>query len=99
MLEEVKKALRITGNDFDTEVTLLINSCLENLASLGIVVDKAQTTGVPTSYQVQLAVIAYCKWLFGDNESADRWRQIYDRCVGEMQMMTGLTVWDSSAEA
>ena len=96
MLQEVKNALRIVSNDFNSEVQLLIDACLENLEHLGIVVDKDATTGVPTSAQIRLAVIAYCKWQFGNNEDKEQWRQIYDRKVAEMQMMTGLTVWDST---
>lgn len=96
MLEEVKKALRIVYSDFDTEIQLCIDACLENLQHLGIVVDMG-SDGAPVSAQIRLAVIAYCKWRFGNNEDKDQWRQIYDRQVGEMQMMSGLTNWNTGA--
>ena len=48
---------------------------------------------MPVSAQVKLAVIAWCKWQFGNNEDKDQWREIYDRNLAEMKMMTGLTDW------
>lgn len=93
MLEQVKNALRITSEDFDAEICLLIVACLESLKALGVVVALDETTGIPTSAQIRLAVIAYCKWQFGNNEDKDQWREIYDRKLAEMKMMTGLTDW------
>ena len=93
MLQQVKKALRIVSDDFDDEIQLLINACLENLQKLGVKVALDEETGVPVSAQVKLAVIAYCKWQFGNNEDKDQWREIYDRSLAEMKMMTGLTNW------
>lgn len=91
MLEIVKKALRIVSNDFDDEIQLLINACLENLEKLGVIVETS--SGTLTSAQVKTAVVAYCKWQFGQNDDADKWREIYDRMLGEMKSMTGLTDW------
>ena len=93
MLQQVKKALRIVSDDFDDEIQLLINACLENLQNLGVKVTTDEETGVPVSAQVKLAVIAWCKWQFGNNEDKDQWREIYDRNLAEMKMMTGLTDW------
>ncbi|MCR4712296.1 MAG: head-tail connector protein [Clostridia bacterium] len=95
MLEQVKKALRIMSDDFDDEITLLIDACIENLQKLGVNV-AVDTEGVPESAQIRLAVIAYCKWQFGNNEDKDQWREIYDRKLAEMKMMTGLTTWEST---
>ena len=93
MLQQVKKALRIVSDDFDDEIQLLINACLENLQKLGVKVTLDEETGVPVSAQVKLAVIAWCKWQFGNNEDKDQWQEIYDRSLAEMKMMTGLTDW------
>ena len=95
MLEQVKNALRIMSDDFDDEITLLIAACIENLQKLGVYVE-VDTEGVPESAQIRLAVIAYCKWQFGNNEDKDQWREIYDRKLAEMKMMTGLTTWGST---
>jgi len=92
MLQQVKKALRIVSEDFDDEIQLLIDGCLENLDKLGVSIE-IDDQGAPVSAQIRLAVIAYCKWQFGNNEDKDQWREIYDRKLAEMQMMTGLTDW------
>ena len=79
MLQQVKKALRIVSDDFDDEIQLLINACLENLQKLGVKVTLDEETGVPVSAQVKLAVIACGKWQFGNNEDKDQCRESYDR--------------------
>ena len=91
MLDIVKKALRITTDAFDDEIQLLIDACLEEMAGLGVVVITDE--GLPASVQVQSAIIAYCKWLFGNNEDADRWRDIYHTKLGQLKSMTGYTDW------
>jgi len=89
MLAAVKLALRITTEAFDTEITSLINDCLAELAALGVVVPESPED----NDQIKSTVIAYCKWLFGSNEDADRWRDIYDRKLAQFKTMTGFTVW------
>lgn len=97
MLQKVRKALRIASTEFDDEIQLLIDACLENLDKLGVSVEL-DDSGAPVSAQVRLAVIAFCKWQFGNNEDKDQWREIYDRQLAEMKMMTGLTVWETVEE-
>lgn len=96
MLEIVKLALRITTTAFDSEITRLINECIEELQGLGVIVNTDEATGDPTSEQVQGAIVAYCKWQFGQNEEADRWREIYDRKLAQLKTMTGFTTtWEA----
>ena len=97
MLQKVRKALRIASTEFDDEIQLLIDACLENLDKLGVSVEL-DDSGAPVSAQVRLAVIAFCKWQFGNNEDKDQWREIYDRQLAEMKMMTGLTVLETVEE-
>ena len=92
MLEIVKKALRIMSDDFDDEIQLLIDACLENLRGLGVIVNT-EADGTVTSAQIRLAVVSYCKWQFGENDEQERWRQIYDRMLAELKMMSGFTDW------
>lgn len=94
MLNTVKLALRIASSSFDTEIQLLIDDCLLELAGLGIT-NISSTEGGTTTYdkQAQTAVIAYCKWKFGNNEDAERWADIYHEKVAQLQMMTGHTDW------
>ena len=95
MLDIVKLALRITTTAFDTEIQRLINECLEEMQGLGVVIDLDAETGAPTSDQVQGAVVAYCKWQFGSNDEADRWREIFDRKLAQLKTMTGFTTWEA----
>lgn len=93
MLEIIKLALRITTNAFDTELETLIAACLEELSGLGVVV-QTETDGTPSSLQVQTAIVAYCKWQFGNNEDAERWEGVYHTKLAQLQGMTGYTNWD-----
>lgn len=89
MLEIVKKALRIVTTDFDDEIQLLIDACVENMRALGVLVETG-SDGSIESAQVRLAIVSYCKWQFGENDSQDKWRTIYDRMLAEMKMMAAL---------
>lgn len=80
MLEKVKLALRISSTAFDSEIQQLIDDCLTELEGLGIHKVDAQ---------VQTAVIAYCKWLFGNHPEAERWAGIYRDKVAKLMSMTG----------
>lgn len=46
--------------------------------------------------QIQMAVIAYCKWLFGNNPDKDQWREIYHTMLAQLKTMTGFTQWRPS---
>ena len=89
-LEMVRSALRITTTDFDTEIRLLINACVDEMQRLGIKIQGGSGTSQP---QIQVAIVAYCKWKFGNNEDKDQWCEIYDRSVAQLKMMTGFTNW------
>lgn len=94
MLDIVKLALRITTTAFDDEITRLINECIEEMTGLGVKVDQEE--GVPTSDQVQGAIIAYCKWQFGQNDDSEKWREIFDRKLAQLKTMTGFTTtWEA----
>lgn len=93
MLDIVKLALRIVTTDFDDEISALIAACLEEMAGLGVMV-TTESDGQPSSMQVQSAVIAYCKWQFGENDQADRWEAIYHEKLAQLKTMTGFTVWE-----
>lgn len=94
MLDIVKLALRITTTAFDDEITRLINECIEEMTGLGVKVD--QEGNIPTSDQVQGAIIAYCKWQFGQNDDSEKWREIFDRKLAQLKTMTGYTTtWEA----
>lgn len=93
MLNAIKLALRISTNAFDSEIQTLIDAAIAEMAGLGV----TASTSTTTDPQIISAVIAYCKWQFGNNEDADRWRDIYHIKLGQLKTMTGYTDWDVEA--
>lgn len=75
MLEEVKLALRISGNDFDNELIPLIEAAKSDLVLSGI----ASTCIKDTDYLIKRAVVNYCKAEFGyDNPDSEKFRNSYE---------------------
>ena len=90
MLEKVKLALRITTDDFDTELTDMINACLADLGIAGV------TETDTTNALLIRAICTYCKYHFGDIngvEMLERLKSSYDEQKAQMQMATGYTNW------
>lgn len=71
-LKEVKKALRVTNNFFDDEVTGLIESAKLDLLIAGVNVISEDDA------LIKRAIITYCKAHFGyDNKEAERFNDSY----------------------
>lgn len=90
ILSKVKVALRIVTDDFDAEITDLINACLLDLGIAGI------TENDTTNALIIRAIITYCRANFGDAngvEEYDRLKASYDEQKAQMQMATGYTDW------
>ena len=90
MLDIVKLALRISTNAFDGEISDLISAAILEMNHLGVTAATEDTEDP----QIVSAVIAYCKWLFGANEDADRWRDVYHIKLGQLKAMSGYTTWE-----
>lgn len=89
ILDKVKLALRITTDDFNGEITDLINACLLDLGIAGI--DTAAQDEV-----IIQAIKTYCKLHFGDLSSAEQAAQLkasYDEQKAQLSMATGYTDW------
>lgn len=93
MLTIVKTALRIAGDAFDAELEDLIAACIEEMSGLNVIVDT-DAEGVPTSSQVRTAIIAYCKWQFGDNDNKAEFEAIYHTKLAQLKTMTNYTDWE-----
>lgn len=87
MLEEVKKSLRITDNDFNDEVTLLIEAAKEDLISSGVASSYFVIEDEETEEEIEkidnkllkLAIILYCKAFFGfDNPDSEKYNNAYE---------------------
>lgn len=74
MLEDVRDALRVSGNDLDGEIQDLIDAAKADLSLSGVHPSKI----IDTDPLIKRAVIVYCKAHFGwDNPEADRFAQSY----------------------
>ena len=88
-LAKIKKALRITTNTFDDELTDLMAAALADLNIAGV----NGTGAVITDALVRTAVITYCKLNFGEPDEYDRLKASYDEQKSQLSMASGYTVW------
>ena len=84
MLEKVKLALRVTTNEFDTELTDLINAAVADLGIVGVT--AASTT---TDALLIRAITTYCKANFGEPDEYDRLKASYDEQKAQLISCTG----------
>ena len=89
-LDDVKMALRIKTNAYDTELAGLINAAKLDLGVAGVVV-PSELDAI-----VQQAVITYCKMSFGLPEDADRLKRSYDEQKAQLSNASGYTSWEVS---
>ena len=90
ILDKVKLALRIVTDDFDEEITDLINACLLDLGIAGVTEDDT------TNALIIRAICTYCKYHFGDAkgvEELERLKASYDEQKAQMSMASGYTDW------
>ena len=75
MLNDVKSALRVDGDDLDTEIQDLIDAAKADLQLSGVHKDKI----VDTDPLIKRAIIVYCKAHFGyeDPKLTERFQQSY----------------------
>lgn len=73
ILDDIKNELRVSGTDFDTEITALIATAKADLTQSGV------RKVVDTDALTKMAIVLYCKANFGwDNPEADRFNALYD---------------------
>jgi uncharacterized phage protein (predicted DNA packaging) len=73
MLETVKDALRVSGNDLDTEIQDLIDAAKADLVLSGVIKDKVEDTDP----LIKRAIIVYCKAHFGYDDMGERFEKSY----------------------
>lgn len=86
----VKKALRITTNYFDDELTQLINAALIDLGFGGASED---VLNVNYDAVVNQAIITYVKANFGQPDDYDKLKKSYDEQKAQLGMATPYTEW------
>ena len=92
ILAKVRKALRVTTEDFDDEILDIINAALADLGIAGI---TEQST---TDELIIRAVITYAKFHFGDVDQLgdfDRLKMSYDEQKAQLSMASGYTNFDA----
>lgn len=87
MINQVKRALRITTDVFDDEIGDMIDAAIADMGIAGVTNDNI---GDPL---VRQAVITYCKCHFGQPDDYDRMKASYDEQKAQMSMATGYTTW------
>lgn len=80
MLEKVKVALKITTNDFDSELTDMINAAVLDLGLAGII-NTLQTDAL-----VIRAICTYCRLNWGSPADYDKLKASYDEQKAQMSM-------------
>lgn len=87
LLDDVKVALRVSTNAFDSEITDLINAAVADMGLAGV------SNSDTTDPLVKRAVITYCRLHFGQPDDYDRLKESYDEQKAQMGMATGYTSW------
>lgn len=87
MLEKVKLSLRISTNDFDSELSDLIMAAFADLGIAGV------TNAVASDPLIIRAVTTYCKMHFGEPDEYDRLKRSYDEQKAQLSTATGFTDW------
>lgn len=88
-LDAVKLALQITEDDFDDELTRLMNASMMDMGLAGVNGENA----VISNPLVLQAVITYCRMNFGHPDRYDDLKKAYDEYKAQMGMATGWTIW------
>lgn len=84
MLDTVKGALRLTVNNYDTEITGLIAAAKADIGLVGIDITDADTDALLTQ-----AIITFCRVHFGSPDDYDRLKASYDEQKAQLLTATG----------
>lgn len=87
ILETVKTALRLTVDDYDSELLTLISAAQLDLGIAGVI--------VPQSLDAicKVAIITYVRMRFGQPDDYDRLKRSYDEQKAQLITATGYTNW------
>ena len=95
MLDRVKLALLITEDDFDSELTTLIEAAAKDLGIAGV---EGLTVSTDSNDAIIIrAIITYCGYQFelmhGSMDRSAAFKKSYDEQKAQLGMCTGYTVW------
>lgn len=87
IIDDVKMALRIKTDAYDSELTNLIEAAKLDMNVAGVISPEGSNA------LVDEAIITYCKMRFGLPEDADRLKRSYDEQKAQLSNATGYTNW------
>lgn len=98
MIAQVKAALRITSNDFDTDLQQLMAAALLDLGIAGVTKETSVDPETVTDPLVIRAVCTYCGMnrINIDENQRDWLKRSYDEQKAQLQTATGYTNWGVS---
>lgn len=95
MLDRVKLALLISGNDFDSELTDIIDAAAKDLGIAGV--DALVISTDTDDALIIRAIITYCGYQFeimhGSLDRSAAYKKSYDEQKAQLGMATGYTTW------
>ena len=95
MLDRVKLALLISGNDFDSELTDLIDAAAKDLGIAGV--DALVISTDTNDALIVRAIITYCGYQFeiihGSLDRSAAYKKSYDEQKAQLGMASGYTTW------
>ena len=86
-IASVMKAMRITDEDYVSEVTELIEAAVSDLGIAGVIEDDMSDPLILT------AIKTYCRMRFGQPDDYDDLKAAYDEQKAQLQTATGYTNW------
>lgn len=87
LIEKAKLAMRITTNDFDDQISDLIETAALDLGVAGVEVTES------ADRLVTQAEITYVRMHFGQPDEYDRLKKSYDEQKAQLVTCTGYTDW------
>ena len=84
MLNQVKLALRVTTDAYDTELNALIAAAIKDIGITGVDADTLQSDPLITQ-----AIKTYCRLNFGSPADYDRLKRSYDEQKAQLMTATG----------
>ena len=90
MLEDVKAALRVSGDDLNAEIQDLIDAAKSDLILSGVHESKISETDP----LIKRAIIVYCKAHFGYDDMSERFEQSYTSLKHHLTLSSEYTVGD-----
>lgn len=82
ILNDVKLALRVSADVFDSEINDLIDAAKGDLGIVGV--ENAETDPL-----IKRAIITYCRLYFGEPDDFDRMKAAYDEQKAQLITATG----------